>query len=143
MMKLLTKYFGDAGLLLLRLGMGVMYIFHGAPKIAGGPAKWEKLGMAMNSLGIDFMPVFWGFMAACSEFFGAIFLMLGLLFRPASMLMAITMAVATTMHLTRGDGLGGASHALENCILFICLFIIGPGRYALDEKLFGGSGGGK
>ena len=136
MLKLLTKYFSDTGLLLLRVGIGVMYIYHGAPKIAGGPEKWERLGMAMTSLGIDFMPVFWGFMAASSEFFGAICLLLGLLFRPATFLMAMTMAVAATMHLTRGDGLTTASHAIENCILFISLFIIGPGKYAIDEKLF-------
>lgn len=136
MVKLLTKYFSDTGLLLLRVGIGVMYIYHGAPKIAGGPEKWERLGMAMTSLGIDFMPVFWGFMASFSEFFGAICLLLGLLFRPATFLMAATMAVAATMHLTRGDGLTTASHAIENCILFISLFLIGPGKYALDEKLF-------
>lgn len=136
MVKLLTKYFSDTGLLLLRVGIGVMYIYHGAPKIAGGPEKWERLGMAMTSLGIDFAPVFWGFMASFSEFFGAICLLLGLLFRPASFLMAATMAVAATMHLTGGDGLLKASHAIENCILFISLFLIGPGKYALDEKLF-------
>ena len=137
MLKLLTKYFSDTGLLALRVGIGAMYIYHGAPKIAGGPEKWEKLGLAMGNLGIDFMPVFWGFMAASSEFFGAICLILGLVFRPATFFMATTMAVAATMHLTRGDSLTTASHAIENCILFISLMIIGPGKYAIDEKLFG------
>jgi putative oxidoreductase len=137
MLKLLTKYFSDTGLLALRIGIGVMYIYHGAPKIAGGPEKWQKLGLAMGNLGIDFMPVFWGFMAASSEFFGAICLVLGLVFRPAAFFMATTMAVAATMHLTRGDGLTTASHAIENCILFTSLMIIGPGKYAIDEKLFG------
>ena len=135
MLKLMTKYFSDIGLLALRLGIGSMYIFHGAPKIFGGPEKWEKIGMAMASVGIDFMPVFWGFMASCSEFFGAICLILGLLFRPACGFMATTMAVAAFMHLTKGDGLGVASHAIENCILFISLIIIGPGKHAIDEKL--------
>ena len=135
MAKLLTKYYGNAGLLVLRIGFGIMYIYHGAPKLAGGPQKWERVGMAMSHLGIDFMPAFWGFMAAGSEFFGAICLMLGLMFRPASFFMAFTMAVAATMHIQTGDGLGGASHAIENCILFISLFFIGPGKYAIDEKL--------
>lgn len=135
MLKLLTKYFIDIGQLMLRLGIGSMFIYHGAPKIFGGPEKWEKLGMAMTSVGIDFMPVFWGFMASCSEFFGALCLILGLFFRPAVSFMAITMAVAASMHLTRGDGFGVASHAIENGILFLSLIIIGPGKYALDEKL--------
>ena len=135
MLKFLTKYFSDAGLLALRLGIGFMYIVHGAPKIFGGPEKWGKIGMAMQSVGINFMPVFWGFMASCSEFFGAICLILGLLFRPAAGFMAITMAVAATMHITGGDGFNVASHAIENCILLTSLIIIGPGKYAIDEKL--------
>lgn len=135
MMKLLTTYFTDAGLLILRLGIGAMFLCHGAPKILGGPEKWEKLGMAMTSVGIDFMPVFWGFMASCSEFFGAICLILGLLFRPACGFMAITMAVATTMHLTAGDDFAVASHGMKAGIVFLSLFITGPGKYAIDRKL--------
>jgi len=134
--KLLTRYYSDAGLLILRIGIGIMYIYHGAPKIAGGPHMGEKVGMAISNLGITSMPTFWGFMAACSEFFGAICLILGLMFRPATFFMAFTMAVAATMHIRTGQGLNIASHAIENCILFISLFFIGPGRYAIDEKLF-------
>ena len=112
-----------------------MFIFHGAPKLFGGPEKWGMLGMAMSSLGIQFMPVFWGFMASVSEFFGGICLILGLFFRPACILLTITMAVATSMHLGRGDGLRGASHALENGIVFLSLILIGPGKYSVDERL--------
>lgn len=135
MMKLLTKYFNDAGLLILRLGIGAIFLVHGTPKILGGPEKWEYLGMAMSSVGINFMPVFWGFMAASSEFFGAICLILGLLFRPAAAMMMITMLVATTMHLTGGDGFTVASHAMKCAVLFLSLAVIGPGKYAIDEKL--------
>jgi putative oxidoreductase len=135
MMKLLTKYFNDTGLLILRLGIGAIFLVHGTPKILGGPAKWEQLGMAMSNVGIDFMPVFWGFMASCSEFFGAICLMLGLLFRPAAALMAFTMIIATTMHLTKGDGFNVASHPMKCVVLFVSTAIIGPGKYAIDQKL--------
>ena len=135
MMKLLTKYFNDIGLLVLRLGIGAIYIGHGAPKILGGPELWEKLGMAMGNLGITFMPTFWGFMAASSEFFGAIFLILGLLFRPATFFMAFTMTVAVIMHLSNGDGYTVFSHPLKGLVVFIALFIMGPGKYALDEKI--------
>jgi putative oxidoreductase len=135
MMQLLTKRFNDIGLLVLRLGIGVIFIGHGAPKILGGPERWEQVGMAMTSVGIDFMPVFWGFMASCAEFFGAICLILGLLFRPATVLMAITMIVATAMHVSRGDGFTVASHAMKGIVIFVSLSIIGPGKYALDERL--------
>lgn len=130
----LDKY-KDIGLLILRIGIGGMFLFHGAPKIVGGPERWEQLGMAMGNFGIHFLPVFWGFMASFAEFFGGIMLILGLFFRPACMLLTINMTVAASMHLSRGDGLGGASHAIEDGIVFLSLIFIGPGKYSLDERL--------
>ena len=123
------------GLLVLRIGIGLMFIVHGAPKLFDGPEKWEKLGMAMATLGIGFLPAFWGFMAAVSEFFGGICLILGFVFRPACILLTITMLVAAISHLSRGDGLGGASHAIELGVVFLSLILIGAGKYSLDEKL--------
>lgn len=124
----------DLGLLILRIGLGIMFLWHGAPKLAGGPEKWEKIGMAMASTGINAIPVFWGFIASFTEFFGAICLISGLMFRPACALLAITMAVAASMHLGKGDGLKGASHAIEDGIVFLSLMLIGPGRYSIDKK---------
>ncbi len=123
------------GLLILRIGLGCMFLFHGAPKLFGGPEKWEQIGMAMAVLGIGFIPTFWGLMAAISEFIGGICLILGLFFRPACTLLAITMMVAAASHLSRGEGLGGASHAIEDGIVFLSLILIGAGKYSLDEKL--------
>lgn len=130
----LSKY-RNVGLLILRIGIGSMFLFHGFPKIIGGPEKWERLGMAMATFGIQFVPVFWGFLSAFAEFFGGIFIILGLFFRPACILLTINMTVAASMHLSRGDGLGGASHAIEDGIVFLSLILIGPGKYSLDEKL--------
>lgn len=130
----LNKY-RDAGLLILRIGLGIMYIFHGAPKISSGPERWGKLGTAMGNFGIDFLPVFWGFMAAFSEFFGGLLLILGLFFRPACILLAITMIVAAGYHIDRGDGLLGASHAIENSIVLLSLILIGSGKLSLDKRL--------
>ena len=112
-----------------------MYIFHGAPKMFGGPERWGKLGTAMSNFGIDFLPAFWGFMAAFSEFFGGILLILGLFFRPACILLTITMIVAAGFHIGRGDGFPGASHAIENGIVLLSLILIGPGKISLDKRL--------
>ena len=127
----------DTGLLVLRLGLGAMFLFHGAPKIFGGPETWERVGTATTSLGIDFLPAFWGFMAGFSEFFGGLCLMLGLVFRPAGILLTITMTVAAARHLSQGDGLLRASHAIEAGIVFLSLIFIGPGKYSLDERFAG------
>lgn len=125
----------DIGLLVLRIGIGVMFIFHGYPKISGGPATWGKIGTTVGIFGIHFTPVFWGFMSSFAEFFGGIFLIFGLFFRPITMLMTINMIVATSMHLNNGQGLAIASHAIEDGILFLSLILIGPGKYSLDELL--------
>ncbi len=126
----------DFGLLLLRVGIGAMFILHGLPKLMGGPEKWVQLGQAMELVGISQLPVFWGFMAGFAEVGGGILLALGLLFRPACFLLLITMIVATIRHAVGGDGFGGYSHAAEAAILFFSLLFIGPGKYSLDKKIF-------
>jgi len=119
----------DLGLLFLRVAMGIMYLYHGIPKLMGGPSLWGKLGGAVNYVGIDFAPVTFGLAAALSETVGAVCLMLGIFFRPALSLLIVTMVVAASMHLGRGDGLKVASHAIENAIVFFSLLLIGPGKH--------------
>lgn len=130
----LHKY-QDEGLLFLRIGIGAMMMYHGAPKIMGGVEAWVKVGAAMKFLGITFAPAFWGFMAAVSEFFGGLLIMLGLATRLACVFVTMTMAVAVTMKLATGGGLFGASQAVENGIVYLSLLIAGPGKYSLDEKI--------
>ena len=129
----LGKY-RNTGLLLLRIGLGIMFITHGFPKMAGGPAGWEKIGGTMQVVGIDFIPVFWGFMAAFAETFGGFLIILGLFFRPACLLILITMLVASTMQLGKGNGLLAAAQPIEMAIVFFSLLFIGPGKYSVDKK---------
>jgi len=126
--------FRNIGLLLLRIGIGISFIFlHGLSKISGGPERWESIGKSMANLGITFLPTFWGFMAGFSEFFGALLLILGLFYRPATFLLAFTMFVAMMSHLTKLDPWSRVSHPMDLLILFGALFLIGPGKYSLDE----------
>jgi putative oxidoreductase len=127
--------FSALGNLFLRVGIGAMIAFHGYPKFIGGVEKWEQLGAAMSNLGMDYVPVFWGFCAAVVEFFGGVALILGLFSRLSAFLLCFNMVVATTMHLSKGDTLNDASHAIELGIVFFALFIMGPGRYSIDHKL--------
>ena len=130
----LDKY-KEEGLLILRIGIGIMFILHGWPKISGRPALWEKVGMATGSVGIHFAPTFFGFMAAIAEFGGGVCLVLGFYMRLACILLFIDMMVASLMHLTKGDGFIMASHAIEAAILFFSLIFIGPGKFSLDKKI--------
>jgi putative oxidoreductase len=130
----------DIGLIILRLGIGAsMLIFHGYGKITGGTAVWEKLGASMSIIGIDFLPVFWGFMAAFAESVCSALIMLGILFRPSSLLLACTMFIAVVKHLTMlpgtlGAGWSGASHAIELFAVYTGLFFLGPGRFVVTIK---------
>jgi putative oxidoreductase len=128
----------DLGLLVLRVGLGLMFaLVHGGPKLFGGYEVWSKVGSAMGTLGIHVAPALWGFLAACSEFVGGLCLIAGLFTRQAAFFMAATMAVATITHLTRGDGLPVASHAIEDGVVFLSLILIGAGRYSLDRLTLG------
>ncbi len=74
----------QAGLLLLRVGIGVSIFFHGLPKMTGGPETWTAIGGTMSNLGINFAPAFWGFMAAFAETIGGDFVYPGTVFPPGS-----------------------------------------------------------
>lgn len=125
--------FHSLGLLILRVGIGASFIlFHGYKKIMGGPEKWEKLGRNMTEIGIDFAPVFWGFMASFAEFVGAALLVLGLFTRPAAAMLAFTMLIAVLKHTAAGEGY---SHALEAGVVFLALLIAGAGKYSLDARI--------
>ena len=124
----------DLGILIIRVGLGVCMILHGFPKITGGIEKWTAIGGSMQVIGINFFPVFWGFMAAVTETFGGFLLLLGLFHRPVNLFLAFTMLIATLVHLNKGDGFMGSSHAIELGIVFLGLIFIGPGKYSVDKK---------
>ena len=124
----------DIALLVLRVGIGILFILHGYPKIMGGVEKWAGLGSyGMGSIGMNYFPTFWGFMAAFSEFVGGIMILLGLYIRYFSILLFLTMFVATCSHLVGGDGILGASHAIESAVIFLCLFFSGAGNYTIRK----------
>lgn len=124
----------DVGILILRCGIGAMFMHHGYGKLTGGPALWEKIGSAVSYFGIDFGHQIFGLLAALSEFGGGLCLILGFFFRPACFFLLMTMIVAVTMHLKKGDGLQVASHAIEAGILFLSLMFMGPGQRSLGKE---------
>jgi putative oxidoreductase len=130
----LTK-FRDWGLLFLRVALGSFYLYvHGWHKLAGGMHAWREIGLATHYVGVRFAPVFWGLMAALSETLGCALFILGFLFRPACLMLLITLSVASAMHMGKGQGLEIASHAIELAILFFSLLFIGPGKYSIDRN---------
>ena len=61
----------DLGLLILRLGFGLAFVwYHGYPKLAGGPEMWARIGDAVSNVGITVGYPAWGLAAALSEALG-------------------------------------------------------------------------
>lgn len=129
----LGKY-SDLALLFVRIGLGLMMVFHGWPKLAGGAEKWGQVGGAMGVIGVTFFPVFWGLMAALAETLGGVLLAIGFLTRLNCIALAFVMVIAAMMHMNAGDGLKVASHAIELGIVFVGLVFIGPGKFSVDRS---------
>jgi putative oxidoreductase len=125
----------DLGLLILRVGVGAAFIAHGWPKLMAGPETWAGLGGAMGLFGVRVAPEFWGLCAALAEAAGGLCFALGLFFRPASLALALTMAVAFNMHFGKGDPFKVYSHALEAGFVFAGMFFVGPGKYSVEGGL--------
>jgi putative oxidoreductase len=123
----------NLGLLVIRVGLGVMFMYHGYPKLLGGPDKWEAIGNSTKYVGIHFLPAFWGLMAGCAETFGGFLLVIGLAFRPACIFILCTLIVAIALSYSKG-GLGDASHAIEDAVVFAGLLFVRPGKYSVDKK---------
>jgi len=122
------------GLLVIRVGLGIMFIYHGYPKLGGGVTTWEHLGSATKYVGIHFWPVFWGLACAATETFGGFLLLIGLAFRPVCLLLLINLLVAAAMTFGKGEGMDGAAHAIEDAVMFAGLLFVGPGRFSVDKK---------
>ncbi len=121
-------------MLFLRIALGGSFIYyHGFKKIAD-PSRWEKLGENMQLININFAPEFWGFMAAFAEFFGAVFLILGLFTRISSFMLAFTMFIAVMTSVAKNDF---NAYPFEMMIVFIAFMIIGPGKFSIDAQISG------
>lgn len=129
------KYY-DAGLLIIRLGLGLGFlIYHGWSKLIAGPEEWQSLGGVMGHIGINFGHTFFGFMAGFSESIAALLIALGLLFQPMLALLGFTMIMAAVLHIATGQGSPG--DALTFLVISLGLIFTGPGKYSLDGWLEG------
>ena len=110
-----------------------MFYYHGLKKISS-TASWEWLGKAaMSVIGIEFGYIYIGFLAALSEGVLVWLVFLGIFTRLSSLFIILTMFFASSYHLADGES---AESALIYLTIYLVVFILGPGRYSLDEKLF-------
>jgi len=121
----------DLGLLLLRLGIGLLMAFsHGLGKVqkflAGPPYQWaDPIGLG---------PGLSLFLAGGAEFFCALALAVGFLTRLTALPLAFTMAVAALI-VHAEDPFAKKEFALLYFIPALTLMLSGPGRFSVDAWL--------
>ena len=125
--------------LALRLPIGLILMAHGAQKLFSwfGGYGLEGTGQWMVSIGLT-PGYLMAMLAGSAEFFGGLLLLVGLLVRPASLVLAVIMLVAIfSVHI--GNGLfmstNGYEYALTLLVVFISLTYQGAGKYSLDALL--------
>lgn len=125
--------------LALRIPAGIIFMAHGAQKLFGsfGGYGLEGTGQWMASIGLE--PGYLMALAAGSaEFFGGIALLIGLLTRPAALVLAITMLVAIlTVHLPHGLFMSNNGYEFGLALLAISVALVfnGGGKLSVDNKL--------
>lgn len=125
--------------LALRLAAGVIFTAHGAQKLFGWFGGYGLEGTAgwMASIGIE-PGYLMALMAGSAEFFGGLFLILGLLVRPSAIVLALTMVVAiVTVHLEHGLFMSnnGYEFALALLAISVGLAVRGAGSLSLDSTI--------
>lgn len=124
----------DFGLLLLRLTIGGLMLFHGIAKLMGG---YVFIGGMLESIGL---PSFIAWFAVAAEVLGSLFIIAGIWTRAAAVVLAGNMVVAILMahsgHIFSIDPTTGG-WSIELPMLYLLgsatLFFTGAGKFALTK----------
>ena len=136
-------------LLTLRVGLGVLFVLHGYPKLT-------HLKIWSNALK---MPIYLCFLSACSMFLGGFCLIAGFITPFACLVLLCSMVFALVLEITQGlpfvaidpylipegeyegaDGKGeppSQEKAFIFILMLIVLFVFGAGNFSVDAWLLG------
>jgi putative oxidoreductase len=125
--------------LALRLPLGIIFAAHGAQKLFGwfGGYGLEGTGQWMASIGLE-PGLLLAALSGSAEFFGGLLLIIGLLTRPAALVLAVTMVVAIlSVHIHNGLFMSNNGFEFGLALLAgaVSLLISGAGRLSLDSRI--------
>lgn len=119
--------------LLLRLGLGIIFIYHGFPKLF---THMRETAAAFPQMGF---PSYFAYIAGIVEFFGGCLLIAGLFTRVAALLIAGEMAIAILrVHLPQGGPLAVRNYELPLALAIAAFTLVttGAGTFSLDRAIF-------
>ena len=119
------------GLLWLRVLTGLGIMTHGYGKVFGGNISGFAEGVA--EMGFP-LPLFFAWMAALTEFFGGLFIALGLGTRISAAFLFINMAVAAFI-AHASDPFSDKEMALAYWVAAGAILFLGAGKWSLDRLI--------
>lgn len=127
----------DLAILVLRLGLGVMFVAHGLQMAFGmfGGSGVTGFSKMLSSLG--FSPaIFWAYLAAYTVLIGGLFLILGILTRVSAFFLLIFIVVAAVkVHWSKGFFLpAGFEYTFIIACVCLALLLLGPGKFSLLDR---------
>jgi putative oxidoreductase len=123
--------------LVLRLGVGIIFIAHGWPKLQGGPANFAGF---LTQLNVP-LPEVTAWAVTLLELGGGVLLIVGLFTRVVALLFVIEMFFTTTLvkldvGLVAPQAAGaGAEIDIAQGVGALAIALIGPGLLALDNVI--------
>ncbi len=136
--KILTSNAGY-GITLVRVVTGLVFAMHGSQKLFGmfGGGGIDGTAQFMTSLGLE-PAALMALLAGSAEFFGGVFLILGLFTRFSAISTAIVSIVALlTVHINNGFFMsnGGFEFILVLLVNSVALIVSGSGKLSIDNKI--------
>jgi len=121
--------FQEFALLALRIGVGLIFLAHGWPKIKN--LKQNAVNFSM----MGFKPAyFWGAIVALNEFIGSLAIIAGLFTQVAGLLLGVQMVVAMIWKIRKGQKLvGGYELDMLLALVGFALVTTGAGFYSLEN----------
>jgi len=122
----------DAALLIVRVVLGIIMLYHGWPKLTNLGGTIE----GFTGMGVP-LPAVSAIFATVAEVGGGLLLLLGMLTDVAGLLVAIDMLGAITfVHAKNGFAVadGGFEWPLALLAMALAIALAGPGRYAVGGR---------
>lgn len=139
----------DVGLLILRIGLGLLFLFYGSQKMFGVLGGRGYSSQIDAFIGQGFPPLL-AHLAILTEFLGGLMLLVGFVTPLAALGLTVMMTVATWKHMSQPDawnllvtsGQGGDIsrffYTFMLAVACLALLVMGPGKISLDSKFFRG-----